>query len=1095
MPLSSGALGIAPVVTPSLRSVSDTFHTPVLPDMGSANPVKGVPDYRDGQIVSETISNETNSTPTSVPANFSQPEYPSDRIIVKFKDDIATAQGTKRTQIASVNSEIGASVIEDYTDKGLPGMQLVKLSGTTVADAVQKYEKLPIVEYAEPDYLLHIDDGQISTPVIRNPSSSVTSGTIVVRPSVPDVTRPGSQSPHSPPIVTVPQNSKISNQRTLATPITTNNPNATQEGNLLIAPASKEFLEYMKSGKKEILVDGEHTGGYAPSPINSSYLRGQHIPGASVSSYPSSFDLRNTNKTTSVKNQGNCGSCWAHGTYGSLESVMMPEEKDFSENNLKDHHGFDWGPCDGGNNYISAAYLGRWSGPVHESDDPYLPYADSSPATNEVAGHVQDIIVIPPKSSPLSNDDIKWVLTNHGGISASYYHTSSSYSSTYAAYYYPTSTSDNHVITIVGWDDNFPASRFTSTPAGNGAFLCKNSWGTGWGQSGYFWVSYYDMNLGYQELFSYMSAEPASRYSTIYQYDPYGWVFDFGYDEPVAYMANVFTATGSEQLAAAGFYTPETNCQYQITIYTGVSSGPTSGTLQKTTSGSLPYPGYHTVSIPGVNLTSGEKFSIVVKITTQGYGYPIAIEYPYPGYASGVTASPGQSYYGYDGVTFYDITDDEANTNICLKAFTVGNATPTPTPTITPTPTSTATPTPTPTITPTPTTQPGPEKIPNDPLFSNLWGMHNTGQSGGTVDADIDAPEAWSVNTGSPSTIIAVIDTGVDYLHPDLSANIWTNSDEIAGNGIDDDANGYIDDTKGWNFVSDTNNPMDDNSHGTHCAGTIAAVGNNGLGVAGVCWTARIMPLKFLDSSGSGYTSDAISAILYANRNGAHVLSNSWGGGGYSQSLKDAIDASPAIVICAAGNSASNTDMSPQYPSSYTSSNIIAVAATDRWDQLASFSNYGANSVDVAAPGVSIYSTTPSNSYGSKSGTSMATPHVAGLAGLIKSTNPSLTNQEIKTVIMSTTDPKSSLSGKCVTGGRINADRAVRLINQPAQEAKFYGVPGITVFPMTIQLFDVSTGNPSSRLWDFGDNTTSTEMNPIHTYNTPGTFTITLTVQ
>ncbi|HWQ66630.1 MAG TPA: S8 family serine peptidase, partial [Methanospirillum sp.] len=320
---------------------------------------------------------------------------------------------------------------------------------------------------------------------------------------------------------------------------------------------------------------------------------------------------------------------------------------------------------------------------------------------------------------------------------------------------------------------------------------------------------------------------------------------------------------------------------------------------------------------------------------------------------------------------------------------------------------------------------------PNDPSYNLLWGLHNTGQTGGSADADIDAPEAWRVETGSANTVIAVIDTGVTYTHPDLAANMWVNTGEIPGNGIDDDGNGYVDDIRGWDYVNNDNNPMDDNNHGTHCAGTIAGVGNNGIGVTGINWNAKIMPLKFLANNGSGWTSDAVSAILYANQMGASVISNSWGGSSFSQSLQDAIDASSAVVICAAGNSGNNTDLSPQYPSACSSSNIIAVAATDDTDQLASFSNYGALSVDVAAPGVDIYSTTVAG-YGYLSGTSMATPHVAGLAGLLKSTNPALTNLQIRDYILSSVDPVGSLSGKVATGGRVNADKAINLVGHQA---------------------------------------------------------------
>jgi subtilisin family serine protease len=251
--------------------------------------------------------------------------------------------------------------------------------------------------------------------------------------------------------------------------------------------------------------------------------------------------------------------------------------------------------------------------------------------------------------------------------------------------------------------------------------------------------------------------------------------------------------------------------------------------------------------------------------------------------------------------------------------------------------------------------------IPND-LVGDLWGLHNTGQSvngtAGVVDCDIDAPEAWDICTGSSQVIIAVIDSGVDYNHPDLADNIWSNPGEIE-NGIDDDGNGKVDDVRGWDWVDDDNDPMDYNGHGTHCAGTIAAVGNNSRGVTGVCWSARLMPLRFLDTSGSGSTADAISAIDYANSMGAHVINNSWGGGGSSNALREAIEASPAVVVCAAGNSGADNDTSPHYPSNYDCGNIIAVAATDQNDGLASFSNYGATTVDVGAPGVNIYSGSP----------------------------------------------------------------------------------------------------------------------------------------
>ncbi|MFQ5630230.1 MAG: S8 family peptidase [bacterium] len=211
--------------------------------------------------------------------------------------------------------------------------------------------------------------------------------------------------------------------------------------------------------------------------------------------------------------------------------------------------------------------------------------------------------------------------------------------------------------------------------------------------------------------------------------------------------------------------------------------------------------------------------------------------------------------------------------------------------------------------------------VPNDPQFGSLWGMNNTGQTGGTADADIDAPEAWNVTTGSASILVSVIDTGTDINHEDLSANIWVNPGEIPNDGIDNDGNGYIDDVNGWDFFNNDNTVFDDpfnDDHGTHVSGTIAAVGNNGIGVAGVSWQATVMPLKFL-GPGGGSTADAILAIEYATDKNVRVINASWGGGGFSQALKNAIDASGAVFCAAAGNSGVDNDASPHYPSSYTS--------------------------------------------------------------------------------------------------------------------------------------------------------------------------------
>ena len=316
---------------------------------------------------------------------------------------------------------------------------------------------------------------------------------------------------------------------------------------------------------------------------------------------------------------------------------------------------------------------------------------------------------------------------------------------------------------------------------------------------------------------------------------------------------------------------------------------------------------------------------------------------------------------------------------------------------------------------------------PNDPRFrdNSLWGLHQAN------DIDMDAPEAWDVRTSAASVVVAVIDTGVRYTHQDLAANMWRNSREIPGNRRDDDNNGVIDDVFGLDAVNNDGDPNDDHSHGTHCAGTIGAVGNNGMGITGVAWQVRLMALKFLSATGSGTTSDAIRCIDYARANGAKIMSNSWGGGGPSASLLASIERARAagiLFVAAAGNEARNTDSSPNYPSGYASDNIVSVAATDSSDRLASFSNFGAATVDLGAPGVGILSTVASSdsAYASYSGTSMATPHVAGALAILAAQFPADNHTGLIRRLLSATDPNPNLRGRTVAGGRLNLAKALQ---------------------------------------------------------------------
>ncbi len=323
------------------------------------------------------------------------------------------------------------------------------------------------------------------------------------------------------------------------------------------------------------------------------------------------------------------------------------------------------------------------------------------------------------------------------------------------------------------------------------------------------------------------------------------------------------------------------------------------------------------------------------------------------------------------------------------------------------------------------------ETTPNDSRFSEQWALNNTGQTGGTPDADIDAPEAWDTQTGNASVIVGIIDTGIDYNHPDLAANIWHNPGESGNgkenNGVDDDGNGYVDDFRGWDFLNEDNDPFDDNQHGTHVAGIIGAVGNNNRGVVGINWHVSLVGLKFLSANGSGSTSDAVEAILYAVDMGIPILSNSWGGGGSSQALADAIETANQagiLFVAAAGNESKDTDTNPNYPSNYPSENVISVASSTDRDQLSSFSNFGRTTVDLAAPGSNILSTIPNGIYASFSGTSMATPYVSGVAALLRAQFPNIDHLSLKYRIMGAVDFKNAFADKMVTEGRLNAANA-----------------------------------------------------------------------
>ncbi len=387
---------------------------------------------------------------------------------------------------------------------------------------------------------------------------------------------------------------------------------------------------------------------------------------------------------------------------------------------------------------------------------------------------------------------------------------------------------------------------------------------------------------------------------------------------------------------------------------------------------------------------------------------------------------------------------------------------------------------------------------PNDPEYIRqaLWGLNNVGQNGGVPDIDIDAPEGWGLRNSASNIIVAVIDSGVEYQHADLSANMWVNAGALSAIVADEDQNGFATDVYGINAINRSGDPADDYGHGTLLAGIIGAVGNNHLGVVGVAWQVRIMACKFLDNQGHGSISDAIACMDYARQNGAQIINASWNNSDYSQSLRSAIlrlRQDGIILVASAGNGGQDSDTHPSYPCGYEVDNIVTVTAIDRNGFLPPTANYGATSVDLAAPGADIYSTWhgPGTIYASASGTSMAAAYVTGSFAVVKAHFPHEDYRQLINRVMSATKPLPAMQGKCLTGGMASLKNALgsSLIAHFEPSAKTGAVPLAVVFT------NLSTGDMSGLTWDFGDGSPlSQEIHPQHLFLKEGQCTVTLTV-
>jgi len=457
-------------------------------------------------------------------------------------------------------------------------------------------------------------------------------------------------------------------------------PDGTQQGQLSpLNPFFEEYMVLLQEDELELYTEEGYPLGYIPPPLqrHSGVELGKEII-LPQTTLPDKFDLREVDRIYEIRDQGDAGACWAFATYGSLESYLKPwEKRNFSENHLKNTHGFDFDHDVGGHEYMSMAYLARWSGPVNEYDDPYNEFSGDSPPSLEPVKHVQQVDFI----SWWDIEEVKQTLYDGGAIYTAMFWDDHYYDASNNSYYYSFDEWDywndapNHDVVIIGWDDNYSKNFFDDNPPNDGAFILRNSWGEDFGDGGYFYMSYYDFYAGFSAT-AFHNAEPTNNYNRIYDYDPLGWVQSYGIEnEDTYYGANIFTAEDNEYLVAVSFYSYLPGTSYEIDVYTGVDwDDPISGGNQLNQSGTLDKGGYHTIPLDNnVALTGGDRFSVVVKFTSpdpQDWPFPVPVELSLKDYSSDFDSNPGESFLSDDGYNWYDAFYAEGGPlNVCIKAF------------------------------------------------------------------------------------------------------------------------------------------------------------------------------------------------------------------------------------------------------------------------------------------------------------------------------------------------------------------------------------------------------------------------------------------